>query len=261
MIPALTFVLDGAKPILKRMSVGEQKSAIRTAWEAGAVWWIVNYLVLRFSRYARAKLGYELKSGHIKRKKDYGANDPLVWTGETRDAVLGNARPVVGGSASQPWADVKMRTPGPRSAIVYKVLNTILDSEMPGVAKVIAATLQALLAAAVSVGGRSKRLTLAGASSNLSSPHAATERAAHQQMADQRQTARDASEDDRVRITENRPSAQAAVQARLKRTHDTWRRTSGGSAPIQGGGMSQTYAGSSRHAHAQAQARYRSRYR
>jgi hypothetical protein len=135
--------------------------------------------------------------------------------------VLGNARPVVGGSASQPWADIKMRTNGPRAEIVYKVLNTILDSEMPGVAKVIAATLQALLAGAVSIGGRSKRLTLAGSSSSLASPQAAAARTAHGQVSERRQTARDQSEDDRVRITENRPGARAQAQSRLKRTHAT----------------------------------------
>lgn len=261
MIPALSFVLDGAAPILKRLSAGEQKAAIRVAWEAGAVWWIANYLLLRFSRYARAKLGYELHSSHIKRKQNYDAPDPLVWTGETRDNVLATARPVVGGSASTPWADIKMRTGAARAEIVYRVLNTILDSEMPGVAKVIAATLQDLLAAAVSTGGRSKRLTLAGASSSLTGAAATKARTARDLLSDQRQTARDQSEDDRVRIKENRPSAKAAIQSRLKRTHDTWRRQSGGSTPTQGGGMSKTYAGSTRHAHAQAQARHRARYR
>jgi hypothetical protein len=260
-IPALSFVLEGAAPILKRLSATEQKAAVRVAWLAGAVWWIASYLVLRFTRYARAKLDYELHSSHIKRKQNYNAPDPLVWTGETRDAVLGNARPVVGGSAGEPWADIKMRTNAPRAPIVYRVLNTILDSEMPGVAKVIAATLQDLLAAAVSPGGRSKRLTLAGASSSLNSPQATAARTASAALADQRQGARDQAEDDRVRITEARPNARAKVQSRLKRTHDKWRRTSGGSAPIQGGGMSQTYAGSSRHAHAVAQSRHRARYR
>ncbi|HEX3132638.1 MAG TPA: hypothetical protein VHX44_03535, partial [Planctomycetota bacterium] len=88
--------------------------AVRVAFEAGGGWWIVNYLTLRFTRYARAKLGYELHSSHIKRKKQYNAPDPLVWTGETRESVLKTAHVVSGGTSSGPWVDIKMRTGGPR---------------------------------------------------------------------------------------------------------------------------------------------------
>jgi hypothetical protein len=251
-------VLEGHQPILQRLSATERKAAIRAAFQVGADWWFANYLPLRFSKYARAKLNYELHSSHIKRKKDFKANDPLVWSGQSRDAVLGNSRFAVGGSADHPYADLKMRLPGPRAPIVYQVLNTILDSEMPGVAREIGNALQEILAQAVSPGGRSKRLTLAGASSSLSSAAATAGRA----RITGRQTARDEAEDDRVRITESKPAAVRARANRLQATHDRWRRTSGGSAPVGGdtGAQAASYIGSSRYHHAAAQRRYRARY-
>jgi hypothetical protein len=257
-LPPLSVTLEGLAPIRAKLSATEWKAAVRAAFQLGGEWWIGNYLPLRFTKYARAKLNYELHSSHIKRKKDFEATDPLVWTGQTRDAVLGNAHVAVGGSADHPYADIKMATPGPRAPIVYQVLNTILDSEMPGVSREIADALQAILAQAVTLGGRSKRLTLAGASTSLSSPAAAVGRA----RIENRQTVRDAAEDDRVRITEARPAAIEMRQNRLKRTHDRWRRTSGGSAPVggDGGQMAASYANSSRYRHAAAQRRHRARY-
>lgn len=261
-LPALSVVLEGFQPILQRLSATEMKLAVRVSFEVGGGWWIVNYLTLRFTRYARAKLGYELHSSHIKRKKAYNAPEPLVWTGETRESVLKTARVIAGGTASGPWVDIKMRAGGPRHKIVYEVLNTILDSEMPGVAKVIGEQLQSIIDQAVSPGGRSKRLTLAGASSNLNSP--ASQLARKQSMTakgDRNDATLDAGAA-KDRFEAERPAARARVQSRLKTTHDRWRRSSGGSANDgAASGMSKTYAGSSRYRHAQAQARHRSRYR
>lgn len=260
-LPKLSVVMEGFQPILKRLSASEQKAAIRAAFDVGGQWWVANYLPLRFTRYARAKLGYELRSSHIKRKKNYNAPDPLVWTGETRTSVLGTVRVAVGGSASAPWADIKMRTGGPRHKTVYEVLGTIPDSEMPGVAKVIGEKLQAILAQAVSPGGRSKRLTLAGASTKLSGPRAAAARTVSRQVRGDLNDARLDAGVAQERFATERPAARARVQSRLKRTHDRWRRQSGGSAADgAASGMSQTYASSSRYRHAQAQARHRSRY-
>lgn len=261
-LPALSVVLEGFQPILQRLSATEMKLAVRVSFEAGAGWWIVNYLTLRFTGYARAKLGYELRSSHIKRKKQYNAPDPLVWTGETRESVLKTARVVAGGTATGPWVDIKMRTGGPRHKVVYQVLSTILDSEMPGVAKVIGEQLQAIIDQAISPGGRSKRLTLAGASSKLGS---ASANVARKQAATARGDRNDAVLDagaGKDRFAAEKPANQAKVQSRLKRTHDRWRRSSGGSANDgAASGMSKTYAGSSRYRHAQAQARHRARYR
>ena len=262
-LPSLSLVLDGFQPLLRRLSATEMKLAVRVSFEAGGGWWITNYLTLRFTRYARAKLGYELRSSHIKRKKDFGAPDPLVWTGETRASVLRTARVVAGGTASGPWVDIKMRTGGPRHKTVYQVLSTILDSEMPGVAKIIGEQLQLIIDQAVSPGGRSKRMTLAGAKSSLASPAAAV---ARKQAATQRGDLNDAQLDagsDRDRLNAERPNARARVQSRLKATHAGWRRKAGGSASggAAGDGLSQTYLGSARYRHAQAQQRHRSRYR
>lgn len=261
-VPVLTATLEGFQPLLQRLSATEMKLAIRVSYEAGAGWWISNYLTLRFTRYATAKLGYELRSGHIRRKKDYGAPDPLVWTGETRESVFKTARVVSGGTADGPWVDIRMRTGGPRHKIVYQVLSTILQAEMPGVAKAVADQLQAILDQAVSPGGRSKRLTLAGASSSLASPKAQLARAQHRTARGDRNDATLDAGAARERFTAEKPANQARVQRRLKRTHDGWRRRSGGSAADgAASGMSQTYAGSSRYRHAQAQARHRARYR
>lgn len=262
MLPALSVVLEGYQPILKRLSASEVKLAIRAAMDTGARWWIANYLPLRFQRYARAKLGYELHSSHIKRKKNYDAPDPLVWTGETRESVLKTARVAVGGSAGSPYADIKMRTGGPRHKIVYQVLNTILDSEMPGVAMIIDAELAAILSQAVSPGGRSKRLTLAGAGSSLTSPAATAARKLNSNIRGDRNDAVLDAGASKERFESAQKDNRARVQSRLKRTHDRWRRQSGGSAADgAASGMSQTYTGSSRYRHAQAQARHRSRYR
>lgn len=261
-LPTLSVVLEGFQPILQRLSATEMKLAVRVSYEAGAGWWIVNYLTLRFTRYARAKLGYELRSSHIKRKKNHGAPDPLVWTGETRESVLKTARVVSGGTAEGPWVDIKMRTGGPRAKIVYEVLSTILDSEMPGVAKVIGEQLQAIVDQAISPSKRSKRLTLAGASSQLGSAAANVARAQHRTARGDRNDAVLDAGAARERFEAEQPARRARIQSRLKRTHDRWRRQSGGSAADgAASGMSATYRGSSRYRHAQAQARYRARYR
>lgn len=262
MFPALPFTLSGFTPILERLSATEQKLAVQAAMSAGAHWWIGSYLPMRFTRYARAKLGYELRSSHIKRKKNYGAPDPLVWTGETRESILKTVRTAVGGTAVSPYVDVKMRTGGPRHQTVYQVLNTILQSEMDGVSRVVGAELQSILAQAISPSKRSRRLTLAGASSKLGSDAANVARAQHRTARGDRNDATLDAAAAKERFAAERPANRARVQSRLKRTHDRWRRASGGSANDgAASGMSRTYANSSRYRHAQAQARHRSRYR
>lgn len=256
-LPRLNVVLEGHKPILDRLSPRERKAAEHAAMHAGAVRWFTDYGPLRFTPYSRARLGYVLKSGHAKRKKGYGVPEPLIWTGETREAVLSDPRFKVGGPAGRPWVEVRFRLPGPRAPIVYEVLSTILDSEMGGFAQNAGEVLTETLGQATGLGGKSNRVTLRGATSSLGGSAARLGRKA----AAARSELGQAAEDRRVAIAEARPAHQARVARRLKRTHDRWRRTAGGAAPTQAGGMSQSYLRSSRYRRARQQAAYRARYR
>jgi hypothetical protein len=258
LLPRFSAVLDGAAPILKRLSKAERKLAEQAAIGAGAARWFADFAPLRFTRYARARLGYALRSGHIKRKKDYGVPEPLVWTGETKVSVLTRARFAIAGSAGKPTAEIKMPLPGPRAPIVGETLSQVLDSELGGFGEEAGRVLGEILGGATGVSKRSKKLTLAGASSSLTGVSARRARALQGDRNDHLQDAQAR----RSAIADARPAHAAAVSRRLKRTHDRWRRTSGGSAgPVGGAGApAGTYLRSTRYRHAQAQARYRARY-
>ncbi len=254
LLPRLGAILEGHEPILKRLSKGERKGAEQAAMQAGAARFFGDYAHLRFTRYATARLGYFLRSGHIKRKKDFGVPEPLVWTGETRVSVLTRARIAVAGSAGAPTAEIKMPLPGPRAPIVVETLSQVIDSEMGGFAEEAGKVLTEILGQTSSTGGKSKKLTLAGASSSLTGISARRARALRGDRNDHLEDAKAR----RSSITDARPANAAAVAARTQRTHNRWRRQAGGSAPT--GGPSQTYLRSTRYRHAQAQARYRARY-
>lgn len=175
MLPQINVVLDGLEPYRKTFSAGEWKLMIRSAFTAGCQAWLEQYLPLRFTNYARAKLAYRLQSGHIRRKQHFGAPEPLVWTGETQESVLSRAAVKVGGSAQKPYGRIPMRLPGPRAEVVVSVLSTILDSEMGLVARTIEQEAQRMLAQATVTERRKtgtnkgavSRRTFAGAASRL----------------------------------------------------------------------------------------------
>jgi hypothetical protein len=254
-IPKVSFVFDQYKCQLARLTRSQVKDVLRASLQAGAWWWTTNYLMLRFTWYAGAKLGYALTSGHIKRKKDYNSPLPLVWTGTTRYSVAKTVAVREGGSSANPFVDVKYRVGGPRAPVVFRVLNTILQSEMGGVVRVIEATLADLLSGARKRGGRSLKMELPADSPKLM--RQAHESSARGQIAPQAGDANDFKED----WAAHKNAAQQKVQRRLKLTHARWRRTAGGSAPVSGGGVSRTYAGSHRERYAMAQSRYRERNR
>ncbi len=258
LLPRFDSVLDGAEPILKRLGKAERKLAEQAAIGAGAARWFADYAHLRFTRYARTKLGYALRSGHVKRKKDFGVPEPLVWTGETRISVLTRARFAVAGSAGNPTAEVKMPLPGARAPIVGQTLSQVLDSELGGFGEEAGRVLAEILGGAVSVGGKSKKLTLAGVSSSLTGVSARRARALTGDRNDHLEDAKAR----RDGIADRRPAQAAAVASRTRRTHDKWRRTSGGAAGTPGGvdKPAASYLRSPRYRHAQAQARYRARY-
>jgi hypothetical protein len=262
-MPSIAVVMEGVERYRKTFSAAEWKAAVRAAFEAGAFAWIADFLEKRFTGYATAKLGYALRSGHVKRKKNYGVPQPLVWTGETMESVLSQATVRVSGSAANSTASIPMRVPGPRAPIVYEVLSTILDTEMGPTAREIERVLHGLIdqstVTKITKSGKNKgkvrKRTFAGVSTRVDQRNATrTQRVRQQERFD---AANARAEDRRVELSETLGARQEQVQQRLRRTHAQWRRQAGGAAPT--GGPAAAYAASPRFRRAQAQSRYRQR--
>lgn len=273
-LPDLQVWMEGMTPILRTFSTAQQKEIMQHLLGELAEWWIDEWLPQRFeSRYARGKLGYHLRSSHINRKRYYGAPEPLTWTGDTRESVFETARVKTGGSAKKPYADIRMQLGGPRADIVYQVLNTILDGELSGEGVALIESLWAELLEHSMVTGRVQRARKGKRAGDVQSRvlrgGTVNAQAVRRQQgrAERRDDLQADAEDRRIDLLEGRDEGRAKAQAALKRTHDRWRRQSGGAAAYAQSpsrraapGMSRTYAGSTRYRRAKAQSRYRRRY-
>ena len=264
MLHIITITLDSVGEKISRITKRDLKAMIAGPFEVAVVTWWNGYAELRFKPYARAKLGYQIKGSTAKRKERYGAKDPLVWTGELRSRVLSQSTVRIMGSAANMRGVVNMgRTP---HNIVQQVLETVPDDEVkktvePTWLEAFEEILDQLLeTGAAPKGHRAPKLSPSGArSSATGGGNAERYRRAKERMELARADAADFAQDLDIRQEEGRARAQES----LKRTHDRWRRSAGGSAPggAAGWGMSRTYLGSARHRHAQAQRRYRERIR
>jgi len=264
MLHVITITLDAASERISRVTKRDLKAMIAGPFEIAVVTWWNGYAELRFKPYARAKLGYRIKEETAKRKERYGAKDPLVWTGELRSRVLSRSTVKIMGSAANMRGVVNMgRTP---HNIVLMVLETVPEDEVkktvePTWLEAFEELLDQLLETGTAPRSHRKpKLSPAGARSSIAGGgNAERFRRAQERMMLARADAQDFAQDLDIRQEEGRARAQNA----LKRTHDRWRRSAGGSAPggAAGWGMSRTYLGSARHRHAQAQRRYRERIR
>jgi len=179
-----------------------------------------------------------------------------------------------GGSARRPYADIRMRMGGPRAEIVYQVLNTILDGELAGGGVALVESMwaeiigQSLVTGTVQRNARGKRKGDVRSRQLRGGTLTALEVRQHQRRQERRDDMQAGAEDRRVELLEGRGAGRDAAQRALTRTHDQWRRQSGGAAAFAASparraedGMARAYRTGPRYRKAQAQARYRRRHR
>jgi hypothetical protein len=257
MLPLITITMDQHAETLSKVSRGSLKEMFAGTFAVAVDLWRQGYLPLRFTAYAY-KLGYHNTAGTARRKQRYGAPEPLVWTGDLRARTLREARGVVRGSVASLRGEVQVPQPWPTVREV--LLAPLLPGEEASVERWWRDGIEELLAALLASGQLTQRRRIRAVWASPVAGGGSRRAAAAQtrgRFAQAQADAEDYVSDGAARRAEGR--AQAA--ASLKRTHDRWRRSAGGAAPVSGGGLSRTYAGSARQRHAQSQARYRARYR
>ncbi len=191
----LNVIFELKGPFAKLMTA-ERKGVIQTSLRVGGEFFKLKYIPLRFTDYAY-RLGYKVTDAWKKFKRrtlKTGRAQPFIGTtppgggnvlslaGGNHDgltvynaekmstAMTAGCRVDITGTAK--GGDIVIRTPygHPLRPEYAKAFTHVTDAESQSVAQEVARAFKALISRAVSIGGRSKKMSIPGASSSWKPP-------------------------------------------------------------------------------------------